>query len=113
MVAALAASLEGWSGAASVAEFLRAAPEHRRAVRRVQMAQVAPYADVRDNLIDESLRPIDMLRCKLACFGATRFDPRSDRWVRITMFQNAPYPDELLTLPEDDWVLPALPGGVQ
>jgi hypothetical protein len=39
--------------------------------------------------------PIDLLRCKLAFFGATRFDPRSDRWVRISLFQGAPYPDDL------------------
>ena len=30
-----------------------------------------------------------MLRLKLSFFGATRFDPRSDRWVRITMYQGA------------------------
>jgi hypothetical protein len=39
--------------------------------------------------------PIDILRCKLAFFGATRFDPRSDLWVRISLFQNEPYPDEM------------------
>jgi len=39
--------------------------------------------------------PIDILRCKLAFFGASRFDPRSDRWVRISLFQGLPYPDEL------------------
>jgi len=41
-----------------------------------------------------------MLRCKLACFGASRFDPRSDRWVRISLFQNAPYPDDLHAEPD-------------
>ena len=39
--------------------------------------------------------PIDMLRCKLSFFGATKFDPRSDRWVRICMFKDAPFPKEL------------------
>jgi hypothetical protein len=47
------------------------------------------------------------LRCKLAFIGAKRFDPRSDRWVRITIYQNAPFPNELHRLPEDDWCLPA------
>ena len=28
-------------------------------------------------------------------FGASRFDPRSDKWVRISMFQDMPYPDEM------------------
>ena len=41
------------------------------------------------------MRPIDLLRCKLAMFGAQKFDPRSDRWLRITLFQGAPFPGEL------------------
>ena len=94
----------------SVAAFLTEAPEHRRTVRRVQIVAAAPYAEIHDNLIDAEMRPIDMLRCKLAFFGATRFDPRSDRWLRITMFQNAPYPDELHQMPEDDWIMPAVAG---
>jgi hypothetical protein len=36
-----------------------------------------------------------LLRLKLAFFGAARFDPRSDRWLRITLFRDAPFPDEL------------------
>lgn len=51
--------------------------------------------DLSDNLIAEDMLPIDLLRCKLAFFGASRFDPRSDRWVRINLFQGAPFPDEL------------------
>ena len=37
----------------------------------------------------------DLMRCKLAFFGASRFDPRSDKWVRISLFQNEPYPSDL------------------
>jgi hypothetical protein len=36
------------------------------------------------------LLPIDLLRAKLAMFGATKFDPKSDLWTRITMYQGAP-----------------------
>jgi hypothetical protein len=50
------------------------------------------------------MRPVDMLRCKLAFFGATNFDPRSDRWLRITMYRGAPYPDELHDAAEDAWL---------
>ena len=56
----------------------------------------APYAEIQDNLIAADMLPIDILRCKLSFFGATRFDPRSDRWVRICMYQDAPFPHELL-----------------
>jgi len=54
-----------------------------------------------------------MLRCKLAFFGATRFDPRSDRWVRITMYQNAPFPHELASLGPEDWSYPEMPRAAQ
>ena len=93
--AALAAALEGLPDDMPVARLLLAAPEHRPAVRRAQIAARHPFAEIQDNLIGAELLPIDLLRCKLACFGATRFDPRSDRWVRISLFQGAPYPDEM------------------
>jgi hypothetical protein len=79
-------------------------------VRRVQIAAHHPYAEIRDNLIGAEMRPIDLLRCKLSFFGATRFDPKSDRWTRITLFQNAPYPDEFATAEPDDWAYPPLGG---
>jgi hypothetical protein len=84
----------------SVAEFLLAHPEHRHTARRVQNLASHPYAEIQDNVIAADMLPIDILRCKLSFFGATRFDPRSDRWVRICMFQDAPFPHELLaTMP--------------
>ena len=64
--------------------------------RRAQIMARHPFAEIQDNLLDAEMLPIDLLRCKLAFFGATRFDPRSDRWVRICLYQDAPYPDELM-----------------
>ena len=93
---------------ASVAEFLLKHPQHRHIIRRAQIVSGLSYAEVRDNTISSRMLPIDLLRCKLSFFGATRFDPRSDRWVRITMFQNAPYPDELQALDPDDLAYPPL-----
>jgi hypothetical protein len=87
----------------TAADFLAKHPEHRRIVRRVQALAHAPYREVRDNLLDAAMRPVDMLRSKLAFFGATNFDPRSDRWLRITMYQGAPYPSEIHDMPADDW----------
>ncbi len=92
----LGRDLELWQGEPRVADFLLAHPEHRHAVRRAQIAARYPFSEVRDNLISSDLLPIDLLRCKLSFFGATRFDPRSDRWVRICMYRTAPYPQELL-----------------
>jgi len=82
----------------STAEFLLAHPEHRHTTRRVQNLASHPYAEIQDNLIAADMLPIDILRCKLSFFGATKFDPRSDRWVRICMYQDAPFPHEWLQL---------------
>jgi hypothetical protein len=89
-----------------VAAFLLRHPEHRHVIRRIQIAALHPYSEIHDNLLSADMRPIDLLRCKLACFGATRFDPKSDRWVRITMFQNAPLPSDIGKRDPDDWALP-------
>lgn len=105
--AKLHAALTGETG--PIAVFLLRAPEHRHTVRRVQMAAENAYAEIRDNTTHADMAPIDLLRAKLSFFGATRFDPRSDRWLRITMFQNAPYPDELPHADPDGWSYPALP----
>lgn len=105
-VARLSHALQGAEG--SVAEFLLKHPEFRFAARRVQTLAHAPYGEIRDNLISERCQPIDMLRCKLAFFGAAKFDPKSDRWTRITLCQDAPMFDELDNA--DDWWLPCFGG---
>ena len=92
-----------------VAEFLLDRPWYRRAVRRVQSLAGTEFAEIRDNVIGEACLPIDMLRCKLAIFGANKFDPKSDRWTRITLFQGAPLPVELDRADVDDWAFPVIP----
>lgn len=109
-VALAFADLETWDDDAPVAEFLLKHPEHRHSIRRVQINACAPYSEIQDNTICADMMPIDMLRYKLATFGATHFDPRSDRWVRICMFGNAPYPEELTPENADLWVYPAAEG---
>lgn len=103
---ALSLALADWDGAALVADFLLRHPEHRHTVRRAQLAAGRAYAEIQDNLLGAEVLPIDLLRAKLSFFGATRFDPRSDRWVRIAMYQGAPFPHELGAAPEDDWAYP-------
>ena len=101
-----------------VATFLLQQPEYRYIVRRVQTAAWAPYGEIQDNLIDQDCLPIDMLRCKLSFFGAAKFDPKSDKWTRITLYAGAPLPEELgqndadisnnASFDPDDWWLPVL-----
>ncbi len=87
--------LEQWDRQSHLAEYLLAHPEHRHTARRVQIVRSHPFAEIRANLTSAEMLPIDLLRCKLAFFGATKFDPRSDRWVRINMYADAPYPHEI------------------
>ncbi|MEO0378988.1 MAG: hypothetical protein AAF252_01885, partial [Pseudomonadota bacterium] len=61
-----------------VSKFLDAHPEHAHAVARIAILARYPYGEIHDNLIAATCRPIDMLRCKLSFFGATKFDPKSD-----------------------------------
>ena len=92
----------------NVAEFLLSFPEHRHIVRRVQIIASKEYAEIQDNTIAAEMMPIDLLRCKLSFFGATKFDPRSDRWLRINLFQHMPFPNELSIFDPDDMVFPQL-----
>lgn len=105
---ALYKDIEDWSGENTVAAFVLRHPQHRHMVRRAQITAKYPYAEIRDNTISSALLPIDLLRCKLSFFGATHFDPRSDRWVRINMFKDAPFPNELSDSNADDWSYPLL-----
>lgn len=97
-------ALEDWPDDEVIARFLLTHPEHRLSVRRVQLLATAPYGEIRDNTIAADMLPIDMLRAKLSFFGANRFDPRSDRWLRICMFAGAPYPETLTVGNADQWV---------
>ena len=101
-------TLDQWDDRASIASFLLSHPELRHIIRRVQIVASLPYAEIQDNTIAADMKPIDLLRCKLSFFGASKFDPRSDRWLRITMFQGAPFPDELAKLDPDDLAYPPL-----
>lgn len=97
-----------WDDAKTLGDFLMKHPEHRHTARRAQLTASLDYAEIRDNTISHDMLPIDLLRCKLSFFGATKFDPRSDRWVRITMYQGAPFPHELAQMDPDDMAYPPM-----
>ena len=93
----------------SVGEFVQNYPEFRHIIRRVQTVVRFPYAEIRDNILDAKMRPVDLLRFKLAFFGASKFDPKSELWTRITLFQGAPLPYQLSTKDSDEWAFPVIP----
>jgi hypothetical protein len=87
----------------TIAEFLLKNDEVRHVVRRAFIVDQFPYSEIQDNTIGASLVPIDMLRLKLSFFGAVKFDPRSDKWLRINMYQGAPLSHEMKNS-NDTWV---------
>ncbi|CUH78127.1 hypothetical protein [Tropicibacter naphthalenivorans] len=92
-------------GRGDLRAFRMAHPMHELAIARVACSAAHPYAEIRDNLIAADCLPIDMLRCKLSFFGATKFDPKSNLWTRVTLAQGAPLPQDLGTTLADDWWL--------
>ncbi|WP_440913596.1 hypothetical protein [Candidatus Pelagibacter sp.] len=87
----------------TVSDFLIKNSDLRHVIRRVFIVEKFPYSEIQDNTIGKNTMPIDMLRLKLSFFGALKFDPRSDKWLRICMFQGAPLPHELKNY-DEQWV---------
>jgi len=87
----------------TIALFLSNNPDLRHVVRRAFIVEKFPYSEIQDNTIGKEIVPIDMLRLKLSFFGALKFDPRSDKWLRICMFQGAPLPEQLKNY-DEHWV---------
>jgi hypothetical protein len=96
-------------------DLLMAFPEHMRVIRRIQTMAATVYGEIRANLWHRDMKPMHLLRAKLSFLGAHRFDPKGDRWVRVTFFQGAPllsdYQDSSAS-PQafDDWSFPVAPG---
>src|SRR6056300_631570 len=87
----------------TIDKFLIENSDLRHVVRRAFIIEKFPYSEIQDNTIGEDVIPIDMLRLKLSFFGALKFDPRSDKWLRICMFQGAPLPIDLKNF-DEQWV---------
>jgi len=96
-------ALSVFKNGATIDKFLSKNNNLRHVVRRAFIVEKFPYSEIQDNTIGKSIVPIDMLRLKLSFFGALKFDPRSDKWLRICMFQGAPLPDQLKSY-DDSWV---------
>ena len=87
----------------SVAEYLALNPEFRGIIRRIQSLEQYPFAEVQDNILSKQTIPINMLRFKLSFFGANRYDPKSDRWLRVSFFSGAPFLSNLNAKNVDSW----------
>jgi hypothetical protein len=99
--------LSFYKNSSTIDKFLVKNSDLRHVVRRAFIIEKFPYSEIQDNTIGKSIIPIDMLRLKLSFFGALKFDPRSDKWLRICMFQGAPLPEQLKNY-DDHWVYNSL-----
>jgi hypothetical protein len=83
-------------------------PEIRNIIKRAIINESFPFSEIQNNLVGKKVRPIDLLRCKLSFFGATKYDPKSNLWTRITLFQGAPLPHQLQEENATEWLFPYL-----
>src|SRR5690625_5080650 len=97
----------------TVASFILLNPEYKGIVQRIQSLIGYEYGEIQENLTSKDLYPLHLLRCKLSFFGAERFDPKSDKWVRITLFQGAPLVEELDQPYTESWVFPSLETSIE
>lgn len=99
-------ALKTEDGYLHISKFLLANPCFTSIARRVWTMGNCVMGDIRANILAKDFLPMHLLRAKLSMFGATKYDPRSDRWVQVTLFQNAPLMDEIHA---NEWMFPLLP----
>lgn len=75
-----------------VAQVLLDHPDHRGAIRRAQIAAFAPYAEIRENLIDADLRPDLLIRAMLSFLGAELRGQAQGERIAARIFGGAPCP---------------------
>ena len=79
----------------------------RHVVRRAFIVEKFPYSEIQDNTIGRFISTNRYASFKTFFFGAVKFDPRSDKWLRINMYQGAPLPHEMKSS-NDNWVYNSL-----
>ena len=78
-----------------ISEFCLKHHKFKSIIKRVLINEKYQFSEIHENLEDKKMRPIDILRFKLSFFGACKFDPKSNLWTRITLFQGVPLPENL------------------
>ena len=87
----------------NVAKFLLLYPQFRGIIRRIQTLSKYNHGEINDNILAKNTMPINMLRFKLSFFGASRYDPKSDRWLRVSFYAGAPFFNDLNSQNVENW----------
>ena len=78
-----------------ISEFCLKHHKFKSIIKRVLINEKHQFSEIHENLEGKKMRPTDILRFKLSFFGACKFDPKSNLWTRITLFQGVPLPKNL------------------
>lgn len=108
-IQSLAAALDAQPPQRSLARFLVEHPDWRFMVECVSTLSTLPYALVRDNMLDSSFVPLQVMRLQLAIYGMANFRPQSQAWVRGTLLRGAPTIEQLAEGDQGDGIFPCSP----
>jgi len=109
MVQLLWACLEGVADDASTAEVLRARPDLRHIVARVQSLSGCDYAELRERMLASDYSPFATIRFALSFFGMEKFEAAFPKSVRGVFMQGAPIAEDVAAGKDGDWPFPLLP----
>lgn len=93
-----------------IARFLVRNPDMRFMVAWTFTLADLDYSIARMDLLAADFSPLRIMRFQLATYGMLKFRPRSKTWLRATIFQGAPVPEELSAGLIGDGLLPEIPG---
>jgi len=108
-VQSLWASLSGISGDATTADVLRARPDLRHIVARVQSLSGCGYAELRERMLAIDYSPFATIRFALSFFGMEKFEAAFPKSVRGVFMQGAPIAEDVAAGKDGDWPFPLLP----
>lgn len=106
----LMAALEASAQDESIARFLVRNPDMRFMVAWSFTLADLDYSIARMDLLAAEFSPLQIMRFQLATYGMLKFRPRSKTWLRATIMQGAPVPEELAEGLLGDGLLPEIPG---
>ena len=95
----------------STARFLLDFPEQAFFVERLQFLANKPYADYNINVTSLDFKPSQIICAYLTAFGLEIANPNSVNWVRGTLLQGAPLPEDIAAGRQIDWSMPSIPDG--
>jgi hypothetical protein len=103
------ACIEAADDSTSVADIVRARPDLRHIVTRVQSLAGLDYAELRANWLSDTFSPFGAIRLVLSFYGLEKFEAVLPKSVRGTFMQGAPIAEDVEKGIDGDWPFPLMP----